>query len=240
MIRLNVTLAMAVLLMAAPPTIARQAAVSDGVRMIEDGKELRSEPGQRDRADLYTFVTLPGDKQRVLLRSSGEKAFELQVLDPGGNVVAQSWGRRELEIEMIPSWGDMYTIAVLRADPAANYTLSRTVTPGSLPQFLLSHMIGYRRVSGLKTTRCWSNPGRTIRIDFGDYTLERSVDGEQIRNRRISPGQPTIVWMRTAQIVGDQIEITDLEDGETHKTTLSLDPARLRYSSDYVPVETTC
>lgn len=239
MTRPNIMIVIAVLLLA-PSLTSAQSAMPDGVRMIENGKEVRSGPGQPNRADLYTFVTLPGDQQRVLLRSSSERAFELQIRDPGGNVVAQSWGKREVEIETIPAWGDIYTIAVLRAEPTANYTLSRTATPGSLPQFLLAHMAGYRRLSGLKTTRCWSNPGRTIKIDFGDYVLERSVNGEQIRNRRIRSGQPTVFWTQTAQIVGDQIEVVDLEDGDGHKTTLSLDPGRLRYSSDYEPVGATC
>jgi hypothetical protein len=42
--------------------------------------------------------------------------------------------------------------------------------------------------------------GQEIGRDFGDYVLERSVNGEQIRNRRIRSGQPTVFWTQTVQI----------------------------------------
>lgn len=219
---------------------AQSEPILGGVRAIPEGVAMRSPPGRRTGADLYAFATLPGDKQKVVLALPATAVSELQVLDPGGNIVAHSWGKGPLEVEFIPAWGDVYTVAVFRKAPTVSYTVTRTATPGTLPQFVLAHMTGYRRLTGLKTLRCWTNPGRTIRRDFGDYQLEQTVNGDGLRSRRIRPGRPAQIWDSTLRIDGDAVEIADQADGTPHTLRLGLNAARLRYDKDYVYVGQIC
>ena len=138
-------------------------------RMLPAGSVVSGAPGKAGSVDLYSFVTLPGDTHEITVLSNSKKPLEVQLLDPGGNVIMQSSGVGKVEIEAIAAWGDAYSVAVIRSDSTAKYSIQRMTTAGTLQQFWLSRMTGYKRTEEPIATRCWMEPGQSIRIIFDDF-----------------------------------------------------------------------
>ena len=169
------------------------------------------------------------------MRSPGTNPIELLLLDPGGNIVGQVSGTSQVQLGTIASWGDTYSVAVIRAKPQASYTIERATTPGTLEQFVLAHMVGYKRNSGsIRSSRCWIEPNKSLHIDYGDGTwANRTIEGSRVRHQYSPSMMRGATFFSDMQIRNDGISIVDHEaDGDFEKT-LNFLPERLRYSPDY-------
>lgn len=202
-------------------------------RMLPVGAPVSMAAGKPGMIDLFSFVTLPGDTHTITVRSNSKKPVEVQLLDPGGNVVMQGSGVGTVSIEAVASWGDAYSVAVIRADAAAPYSVRRDTTLATVQQFLLAHMAGYKRGEGLMTTRCWLEPGKSTRIRFDNYDFDRTITGDKISTLRTYKDGRRKTMTQTVAIEGDVVAITEQEDDDIHRTTLSLTTQRIRFDPIY-------
>ena len=203
-------------------------------RMLPAGSEVRGAAGKPGSVDLYSFMTLPGDTHRITVRSGSSKPIEVQLLDPGGNVIMKDSGVGELKIEAVASWGDAYSVAVIRAQPATTYSIQRDTAPGTLQQFVMAHMAGYTRDEGSFTKRCWTEPGRSLRTDYGTFVTQRMIDGRRtLETHTQKQGGKQSSSVITLAIDRDVIAITEEERGEVFKNTRDLRPQRIQYDPVY-------
>jgi hypothetical protein len=207
------------------------ASIAAQPRILPEGTEVSGAVGKPGSVDVYSFMTLPGDTHSITARSSSKKPIQLQLLDPGGNAIMQASGVGEVSLEAIAAWGDAYSVAVIRAEPAIRYSIDRRTNAGTLQQFLIAHMAGYKRNEGLLTTfRSETNVSKSTVAGSnqarreGLQTLEQHIQKD---SGKVSSS------VRTMKIDGDVIAISEDEAGEVYKTTLDLKPERLRYDPTY-------
>lgn len=230
-----------VLALVATPCLAQSGDSAAGARRLPAGEVLVGPPGKPGGADIYTFVTLPGDSHIITVRSVGTRPIEVLLLDPGGNIVGQASGIGNVRLEAIASWGDTYSVAVIRASPATAYTVQRSTTAGTLEQFVLAHMAGYKAKSD-STTRCWLEPGKSLHTASGDGNwYDRTIEGSRVRYK-ISPlsSGAQDVFFADIRIKGDAIAIVSHEVDGAHETSLNLRPERIRFNPDYIFAGYSC
>ncbi|MFN6935437.1 MAG: hypothetical protein ACK4NZ_09825 [Tsuneonella sp.] len=189
--------------------------------------------GKPGTIDLFSFVTLPGDTHTVTVRSNSKKPVEIQLLDPGGNVVMQGRGVGTVSIKAVASWGDAYSVAVIRADAAAPYSVGRETVPATVQEFILAHMAGYTRQEDPVVPRCWLEPGKSLRMRFDDYNLDRTITGDEISAIRTYRNGRRRTSTQTHSIDGDVIAIAEQEDDGVRRRTLSLTTDRIRFDPIY-------
>ncbi|MGL3822994.1 hypothetical protein [Sphingopyxis sp. R3-92] len=222
------------------PAAAQGSGGGPAPRMLPEASLINGASGKRGSIDIYSFVTLPGETNRTVVNMKSKTPVEVRLLDPAGNVIVQQNGVGTVALEAVSSWGDVYSVAVIRADSTAPYTIERERTPASLERFIVAHMAGYRRDEAGASTSCWIVPGETLRTDYGDHVTERSMREDMVRMRILRKDRPvSIVPVRMA-IEGEVVAITEVEEGETYRRTLSLDPARVRFDPHYKFVSYTC
>lgn len=102
-------------------------------------KGVAGKPGQ---IDYYYFAGEAGSRQTFTWTGKGQAMLIL--FTPDGDAMVEAEGSGTVKLEAVLSWTDVYSVAVVRKNPALAYTLARQATVPTFGEAEFATWVGYQ------------------------------------------------------------------------------------------------
>lgn len=181
-------------------------------------KGVAGKPGQ---IDYYYFAGEAGSRQTFTWTGKGQAMLIL--FTPDGDAMVEAEGSGTVKLEAVLSWTDVYSVAVVRKNPALAYTLARQATVPTFGEAELATWAGYvNRRNNVNAWGCWVIPGVQRKSIFPDgevWTRTLSADRKSFSLQKRDAKGVVSIAQYEKRIEGNELvtEVT-YPDGK-HKTS---------------------